>query len=138
MEKSTIRPIDIHGLPSNIKGVYIMMDENNEPIYIGRSNDSIRGRLIHHFKTKFSMEYVFEIQIIVLESQEEIEQLETQLISTHKPKYNYQIKQTHDLFLQNRKYMDFDVLAKLDEHAIKHGLPKHQIINEALSMFFKE
>ena len=47
-------------IDTKLNGIYILYDNNKEPIYIGKSNNCIRQRLLNHLKNKSKSENTYE------------------------------------------------------------------------------
>ncbi len=84
-------------LPSK-PGVYIMRDENEEIIYIGKAKNLIK-RVKSYFrpnldrpKTKILMDHFNSLEYIITNSEKEALILEANLIKKHKPTYNIRLK----------------------------------------------
>lgn len=82
----------------NKPGVYIMRDDNEEIIYIGKAKNLIK-RVKSYFrerldrpKTRILMDHFNSLEYIVTNSEKEALILEANLIKKHKPKYNIQLK----------------------------------------------
>ena len=85
------------GLPQN-PGVYLMKDDKNEIIYIGKAA-SIKKRVSSYFsskkydpKTSVLVKHISDIEYIITDSEIEALILESNLIKKHKPKYNIRLK----------------------------------------------
>ena len=96
MDKTSINPLT-NGLPQN-PGVYLMKDDKNEIIYIGKAA-SIKKRVSSYFsskkydpKTSVLVKHISDIEYIITDSEIEALILESNLIKKHKPKYNIRLK----------------------------------------------
>ncbi|MDR1721527.1 MAG: excinuclease ABC subunit UvrC, partial [Methanobrevibacter sp.] len=79
-------------------GIYIMKDENEEIIYIGKSK-SLKKRVKSYFKDKHDspkthvlMNRFRSLEYIITSSEKEALILEANLIKKHKPRYNIRLK----------------------------------------------
>ncbi len=81
-------------------GVYIMHDENNEIIYVGKAK-SLRNRVKSYFrseekldrpKTQVLMKHFAYLEYILTNTEKEALILEANLIKKHKPRYNISLK----------------------------------------------
>ena len=95
----------------NLAGVYIMKDANNTIIYIGKAK-SLKKRVKSYFsgqddryQVSFLMQKVFDIEVIVTETEEQALIIERDLINKNKPKYNIRLK-------DDKNYLNI----KLDEN----------------------
>ncbi len=75
-------------------GIYQMLNEGNEIIYVGKAKN-LKKRVSSYFqkqdhspKTKVMVKQIRDIQVIVTASENEALILENQLIKKHKPRYN--------------------------------------------------
>ena len=82
----------------NKPGVYIMRDENDTIIYIGKAKNLIK-RVKSYFrekldrpKTQILMSHFHSLEYIVTNSEKEALILEATLIKKHRPRYNVQLK----------------------------------------------
>ena len=82
----------------NKPGVYIMRDENDTIIYIGKAKNLIK-RVKSYFrekldrpKTQILMSHFDSLEYIVTNSEKEALILEANLIKKHRPRYNIQLK----------------------------------------------
>jgi len=89
--------LTIQQLPKE-PGVYLMKDERNTIIYIGKAN-SLKKRVTSYFqkkhddiKTKFLVNAIDSIECIVTDSEIEALLLESNLIKKHKPRFNIRLK----------------------------------------------
>ena len=80
-----------------LPGVYIMLDEHNEVIYVGKAK-KLKNRVTSYFrgehlpKVAAMVEKVRDFNVIVAESEFEALVLENSLIKRHKPHYNILLK----------------------------------------------
>ncbi|MBQ6098599.1 MAG: excinuclease ABC subunit UvrC [Methanobrevibacter sp.] len=82
----------------NKPGVYIMRDENDTIIYIGKAKNLIK-RVKSYFrekldrpKTQILMSHFHSLEYIITNSEKEALILEATLIKKHRPRYNVQLK----------------------------------------------
>lgn len=96
METPIERAFDPHTFLSHVStlpGVYQMRDQQGKMLYVGKARD-LRKRLSSYFrpplapKTALLMEQVFDIQTTITQSETEALILESNLIKSHRPKYN--------------------------------------------------
>ena len=86
----------VHDTPQE-PGVYIMQDQENRIIYVGKAR-LLRNRLHSYFssgkdiKTATLMRHVHSIETIILSNEYEALLLENTLIKQHSPKYNINLK----------------------------------------------
>ncbi len=80
-------------------GVYIMLDENHEVIYVGKAkklynrvNSYFRSNAAHNEKTRLMVSKIRDFDYIITDSELEAFVLENSLIKRHKPKYNNLLK----------------------------------------------
>ena len=80
-----------------LPGVYIMLDENSEVIYVGKAK-RLKNRVVSYFrgehlpKVAAMVDKVRDFNVIVADSEFEALVLENSLIKRHKPHYNIQLK----------------------------------------------
>ena len=80
-----------------LPGVYIMLDEHGEVIYIGKAK-ALKNRVTSYFrgehlpKVAAMVAHVADFNVIVVQSEFEALVLENSLIKLHKPKYNILLK----------------------------------------------
>ena len=80
-----------------LPGVYIMLDQQNEVIYVGKAK-KLKNRVSSYFhgehlpKVAAMVEKVADFQVIVAASEFEALVLENSLIKRHKPRYNILLK----------------------------------------------
>ena len=80
-----------------LPGVYIMLDEHGEVIYIGKAK-ALKNRVTSYFrgehlpKVAAMVTHVADFNVIVVQSEFEALVLENSLIKLHKPKYNILLK----------------------------------------------
>jgi len=86
------------GLVPTLPGCYIMFDERERPIYVGKAKD-LRARLRTYiseqdsrYSVKFLMRRVAGIEFLVTTNEKEALLLENSLIKQHKPRYNIRLK----------------------------------------------
>ena len=87
-----------HSLPLH-PGVYIMMDQRNQVIYVGKAK-ALRNRVSQYFldlashseKTRAMVSQIDHFDVILAHSEFEALVLECSLIKRHKPKYNILLK----------------------------------------------
>jgi excinuclease ABC subunit C len=89
--------VDLKSIPYN-PGVYIMKNEKGVIIYIGKAKN-LKKRVTSYFikehesvKTKFLVEKIDTIDFIITNSEKDALILENQLIKTHLPHYNINLK----------------------------------------------
>lgn len=82
----------------NKPGVYLMKDEMEEIIYVGKAK-SLRKRVRsyfrkgnHTFKTKIMVEYINDFDYIITDTEVEAFILEANLIKKHQPRFNIRLK----------------------------------------------
>ncbi len=88
----------LQNLPDN-PGVYIMRDENNEIIYVGKAIN-LRNRVRQYFqsaknqhpKVAAMVERITDLEYIITDSELEALILECNLIKKHRPRYNVMLK----------------------------------------------
>ncbi len=92
-----IKPTELHLLPE-LPGVYLMKDETNTIIYIGKAIN-LRKRVSSYFqkeektiKTATMVSQIHEIDYIITQNETEALLLEANLIKHHQPKYNVVFK----------------------------------------------
>lgn len=85
-------------------GVYLMKDEHNKVIYVGKSKD-LRTRIRSYFGGKdtrpmipFLMSRVKDVEFIITNTEKEALILENSLIKKHKPRYNVTFKDDKNYF----------------------------------------
>lgn len=82
----------------NKPGVYLMLDQQKKPIYIGKAKD-LKKRLKQYFQSQppsyrigVMLGFVSDVNVMVTESESSALILENQLIKAHQPKYNILLK----------------------------------------------
>lgn len=92
-----LRSFEITSVPT-APGCYIMMDEEDRPIYVGKANN-LRARLRTYlaerdsrYMVKFLMRRVAHVQFLVTTNEKEALLLENSLIKQYKPQYNIRLK----------------------------------------------
>ncbi len=98
---------------TNYPGVYQMLDNNNNILYIGKAKN-LKNRLQQYFnknnlslKNQALMQKVCLVKIVVTKTESEALLLENNLIKTHKPKYNILLKDDKNypyIYLSNHKH----------------------------------
>lgn len=80
-------------------GVYIMLDEKGEVIYVGKAkklynrvNSYFRNNSAHNLKTRLMVSQISNFDYIITDTEFEALVLENSLIKRHKPKYNILLK----------------------------------------------
>ncbi len=80
-------------------GVYIMLDKDNEVIYVGKAkklynrvNSYFRANSSHNSKTRLMVSLVRDFDYIITDTEFEALVLENSLIKRHKPRYNILLK----------------------------------------------
>lgn len=86
---------DVESIPHNC-GVYLFLDKNKNPLYIGKAND-LNKRIKSHLKSNEKRTTLFlrktdNIDYIITNSEIDALLLEDTLIKKHKPKYNIRLK----------------------------------------------
>jgi len=87
---------EVKKLP-HLPGVYIMRDENDAIIYVGKANN-LHNRVRSYFqktdnvKTQHLSSNITRFEIIVTDTENEAFILENNLIKLHRPKYNIRLK----------------------------------------------
>ena len=80
-----------------LPGVYIMLDEHSEVIYVGKAK-RLKNRVVSYFRGEHTpkvaamVDKVRDFNVIVADSEFEALVLENSLIKRHKPHYNIQLK----------------------------------------------
>lgn len=81
-----------------LPGVYLMRDEHQEVIYVGKAKD-LRARVRTYFAGgdgRFQIEYLLQrvaaLETIITHSEQQAFLLERDLITTYKPRYNIRLK----------------------------------------------
>ena len=99
-----INPEDIKALPER-PGVYIFYDENNTPLYIGKSTN-IKERVLSHFTNDYTstkemnlVQQMTHIETITTAGELGALLLESQMIKKEQPIYNRQLRQQKKLTL---------------------------------------
>ena len=79
----------ILAIPSDLMGIYAIADKNKIPVYIGKSETNIRGRLLSHLSKnkccKINGKY---FKYILTDTFEDAEQRESEAVHIHMRKYN--------------------------------------------------
>lgn len=94
--KTVFKLTEIDLLPQTY-GVYLFLDQNRKPIYIGKSVN-LKKRLLNHLqnpfdpKTKKFVSLTKSIKIIPTQNEFDAIILEAQLIKRHQPAYNVELK----------------------------------------------
>ena len=95
----------------NKPGVYRMLDENGEIIYIGKAKNlkkrikSYSRKNLENKRIKRMAELIRSIEFTTTENEENALLLEVNLIKAHKPKYNILMRDDKDIcILDNKSY----------------------------------
>ncbi|MBR1780966.1 MAG: excinuclease ABC subunit C, partial [Oscillospiraceae bacterium] len=122
-----------HSLPLH-PGVYIMMDEHNTVIYVGKAK-ALRNRVSQYFlelashteKTRAMVSQIDHFDVILADSEFEALVLECSLIKRHKPKYNILLKDDKGYpyvrLSVNSRYPRFSLVNKTAEDGAKYFGP---------------
>jgi len=113
-------------------GVYIMMDENREVIYVGKAK-KLKNRVSSYFrgshdaKTTAMVSKVADFDVIIANSEFEAFVLENSLIKRHKPYYNILLKDDKGYpFVRldiKEEYPNFSMVNKLENDGAKYFGP---------------
>ena len=115
-----------------LPGVYIMLDEHSDIIYIGKAK-SLKNRVTSYFhgdhlpKVAAMVDNVRDFNIIIAESEFEALILENSLIKRHKPHYNILLKDDKGYpfirFDINDDYPRMEIVSKPDKDKAKYFGP---------------
>ena len=113
-------------------GVYIMLDENREVIYVGKAK-KLKNRVSSYFrgshdaKTTAMVSKVADFDVIIANSEFEALVLENSLIKRHKPYYNILLKDDKGYpFVRldlNEEYPAFSMVNKLENDGARYFGP---------------
>lgn len=113
-------------------GVYIMMDENREVIYVGKAK-KLKNRVSSYFrgshdtKTTAMVSRVADFDVIIANSEFEALVLENSLIKRHKPYYNVMLKDDKGYpFVKldlNEEYPVFSMVSRMGNDGAKYFGP---------------
>ncbi|RQD73078.1 MAG: excinuclease ABC subunit C, partial [Halanaerobium sp. MSAO_Bac5] len=95
-------------------GVYMMKDETGMIIYVGKAK-SLRSRVRSYFrknnqsyKTQLLLNYIYDFDYIITDTEVEAYILEANLIKKHQPKFNIRLKDDKSYpFIKVTKNLDF-------------------------------
>ncbi len=140
-----------HALPLK-PGVYIMQDEHNEVIYVGKAK-ALKNRVSQYFahlashteKTRAMVSSIDHFDVIVVGSEFEALVLECALIKRHQPKYNILLKDSKGYpyirLSVKEPYPKFDLVNKVSEDGCRYFGPygsrgaSYAIIDSLLETF---
>ena len=94
--KTVFKLREVDAIPQTY-GVYLFLDKNNEPIYIGKSVN-LKKRLLNHLQNPYDQKTIKFVSIAttikIMPTQNEFEAiiLEAKLIKRHQPPYNIELK----------------------------------------------
>ena len=129
----------LHDVPTN-PGVYLMLDEAGEIIYVGKAKN-LKNRLRSYFfnlsnrtaKVMAMLEHVADFRYIICASEVDALLTENNLIKKHTPRYNILLKDDKAYpFLRidmKQPYPKIDVVRKLKNDGAKYFGPYMQSIN---------
>ncbi|MCM1306851.1 MAG: excinuclease ABC subunit UvrC [Bacteroides sp.] len=129
----------LHDVPTN-PGVYMMLDEKGEIIYVGKAKN-LKNRLRSYFfnlsnrtaKVMAMLEHVADFRYIICASEVDALLTENNLIKKHTPRYNILLKDDKAYpFLRidmKQPYPKIDVVRKLKNDGAKYFGPYMQSIN---------
>jgi len=121
-----------HSLPLK-PGVYIMQDEKNTVIYVGKAK-ALKNRVSQYFadlashteKTRAMVSQIDHFDVIIADSEFEALVLECSLIKRHQPRYNILLKDSKGypyIRLSNEEYPRFSLAAKAAEDGARYFGP---------------
>lgn len=104
----------IDRLPHYDGGLYFFFNDDDELMYIGKAV-SLYHRVREHIKGKWSNTYGYshnftKIGILVIETEEERDSLETEMINKYKPLLNLAKVTSYTTSRYNRKYMSQELI----------------------------
>ncbi|KAA0258600.1 excinuclease ABC subunit UvrC [Deferribacter autotrophicus] len=118
-----MKKIKLDVIPA-LPGVYIFLDEKNQPIYVGKARN-IKKRVSSYFtkgtqtiKTKLMLEKAKDLKFIVTSNEVEALLLEANLIKNEKPKYNILLKDSKSypyLKITTHEYPKIIISRKIDK-----------------------
>jgi excinuclease ABC subunit C len=132
MKKLNLQPAEVLSVKQKLArtghepGVYLLKNENNEIIYIGKARD-LRKRLAAYFKnsghadmkTGVLIDKIFSFDTIITGNEKEALILESNLIKRYRPRYNVVLKDDKrypSLRLDlNEKYPGFSIVRKIGQ-----------------------
>ncbi len=121
-----------HNLPLK-PGVYIMQDEKNTVIYVGKAK-ALKNRVSQYFanlashteKTRNMVAQIHHFDVIIADSEFEALVLECSLIKRHQPRYNILLKDSKGypyIRLSNEAYPKFSLATKAAEDGARYFGP---------------
>ena len=121
-----------HSLPLK-PGVYIMQDEKNTVIYVGKAK-ALKNRVSQYFqdsashteKTRAMVSQIDHFDVIIADSEFEALVLECSLIKRHQPRYNILLKDDKGypyIRLSNEAYPRFSMASKAAEDGARYFGP---------------
>ena len=121
-----------HSLPLK-PGVYIMQDEKNTVIYVGKAK-ALKNRVSQYFqdsashteKTRAMVSQIDHFDVIIADSEFEALVLECSLIKRHQPRYNILLKDDKGypyIRLSNEAYPRFSLASKAAEDGARYFGP---------------
>ncbi len=119
---------DVESIPHHC-GVYIFLDKNRNPLYIGKAKD-LNKRIKSHFKSEDIKTSIFlkkteDIDYIITKNEIDALLLEDTLIKKHKPKYNIRLKDDKKYpFIKlttNEEFPRVIFTRKVDENGLYFG-----------------
>ena len=126
----------IKDVPDN-PGVYMMLDEQGEIIYVGKAKN-LKNRLRSYFfnlsnrtaKVMAMLEHVADFRYIICASEVDALLTENNLIKKHSPKYNILLKDDKAYpFLRIEPYPRIELVRKLKNDGAKYFGPYMQSVN---------
>lgn len=92
-----LESFDINTVPT-LTGCYIMFDEKDHPIYVGKANN-LRARIRTYiterdtrYRVKFLMQQVARFEFLITATEKEALLLENSLIKQYRPRYNVRLR----------------------------------------------
>lgn len=122
-----------HALPLE-PGVYIMQDDRNEVIYVGKAK-ALRNRVSQYFadlashteKTRAMVSQIDHFDVIIADSEFEALVLECSLIKRHQPKYNILLKDDKGYpyirLTVKEDYPQFSIATRVEEDGARYFGP---------------
>lgn len=119
---------DVESIPHHC-GVYIFLDRNRNPLYIGKAKD-LNKRIKSHLKSEDIKTSIFlrkteDIDYIITKNEIDALLLEDTLIKKHKPKYNIRLKDDKKYpfikLTNNEEFPRLIFTRKVDENGLYFG-----------------
>ncbi len=142
----TFQPKNFLATLTNKPGVYLMLDESNTVLYIGKARH-LKQRLASYFtntinnpKTTALVKKIVNIEVTVTHTESEALILENTLIKTHKPRYNILLRDDKSypyICLSNHQFPRLDIQRGKPHGQYFGPYPHSHAIYETLNLLQK-